>query len=147
MHDISIMLFVQRAEYSLIKKILRITSWFILDTIFVNMAFYTGYLVRFQGIIEPPAFRPYLHLWPHISTAHLIIFSIFRLYEPPNRFLKKQIFVNTSYASIISTFASMSIVYAMRRFWGFMPTLVFAFVLVFNIILVGGWRIFIRYES
>jgi FlaA1/EpsC-like NDP-sugar epimerase len=130
-----------------LKKILRIISWLIADIIFVNMAFYSAYLIRFKGIIETPAFIPYLHLWPHISSAHLIIFSIFKLYEPPNKFSKKQTLINTFNASTISILASMSIVYTMRHFWGFIPSLVFVFAWGFNILLVSGWRVFIRYES
>lgn len=130
-----------------VKEILRIISWLIADIIFINMSFYSAYLIRFKGIIEAHAFIPYLHLWLHISAVHLIVFFIFRLYQPPNKFSKKQILINTFNASTISILASMSIVYVMRHFWGFMPSSVFVFASAFNIILVCSWRVFIRYET
>ena len=110
------------------------------------MAFYSAYLVRFGGSIEMSVLIPYLHLWPYISGAHLIIFAIFRLYEPPANFSKKQVLINTLNASIISALASISITYTMRHFYGFMPSGVFVLALGFNIILVCGWRVFIRYD-
>ena len=128
------------------KEILRIISWLIADIIFINISFYSAYLIRFKGVIKLPAFMPYLHLWPHINLAHLIIFSIFRLYRYPQRLVKRELFINTVNASTISTLASMSIVYTMRHFWGFMPSSVFAIALVFNIILIYGWRVFVRYD-
>jgi FlaA1/EpsC-like NDP-sugar epimerase len=111
------------------------------------MAFYSAYLIRYGGVILMSAFIPYLHLWPYISGAHLIIFAIFGLYEPPANFSKKQVFINTLNASIISALTSISIVYTMRYFYGFMPSAVFALALLFNIILVCGWRVFVRYEN
>jgi FlaA1/EpsC-like NDP-sugar epimerase len=130
----------------LVKKIYRVVSWLITDIVFVNMAFYSAYLIRFNGVIEMPSFIPYLHLWPHISVAHLIIFSIFRFYVHSRRFSKKEIFINTFNACTISALASISIVYVMRHLWGFIPSLVFVFAWGFNIILAGGWRVFVRYE-
>lgn len=129
-----------------LKKILRIISWLALDIIFVNMAFYSAYLIRFKGIIDIPSFVPYLHLWLYINMVHLIIFSIFMLYESPNKFLKRQILINAFKASTISALASMAIVYTMRHFWGVMPSSVFAFAWSFNIILVGGCRVFVKNE-
>jgi len=125
----------------------QIISWLIADAIFVNMAYYSGYLIRFSGIIEMPAFMPYLRLWPYITFAHLIVFSIFKLYEPAPKVSKRAIFTGIINASAVSTLAAMSIVYAMRHFWGFMPSSVFALGCVFNIILSGGWRIFVRYDT
>ena len=129
------------------RRFFQIISWLIADAIFVNMAYYSGYLNRFNGVIEIPAFIPYLHLWPHISVAHLIVFSIFKLYKPAQKFSKKDIFIKTINASSISALASISIVYIMRHFWGFMPSSVFALGCVFNITLAGGWRIFVRYDA
>lgn len=130
-----------------LKKILRIISWLSADVIFVNMAYYSAYLLRFKGIIEQPAFLPYLHLWPYISLTHLILFSLFQLYESPNKFSKKQILINTFDASAIACLASISIAYMMRHIFGFMPSLVFGLAFIFNIILVSGWRVFVRYGS
>ena len=130
-----------------LKRILRIISWLALDIIFVNMVFYSAYLVRFNGIIEIPAFLPYLKLWPHITGAHLVIFFLYKLYVPLIKHSKRQILKDTFLASLVSCLTSISIVYAMRNFFGFIPFLVFAFAGAFNIILVGGWRIFVRYES
>ena len=130
------------------RRFLQIIIWLITDFIFVNMAYYTSYLIRFDGVIaEEPAFIPYTHLWLYISAAHLIVFSIFKLYEPIRKISKSDIFIRTANASIISALASMSITYAMRRFCGFMPSSVFVFACIFNIILAGCWRAFIRYES
>lgn len=128
------------------RKLFRMIIWLIIDIILVNISIYSAYLVRFKGIIEPPAFFPYLYLWPHITLAHLISFAIFKLYYHPIKFSKKEVLINTTYASTIAAMASISIVYTMRSIYGFMPSSVFAFACIFNIILIGGWRVYIRYE-
>lgn len=129
------------------KNTLRIITWPILDVIFISMSFYTAYLIRFKGIIEARAFMPYLRLWPYISLSHLIIFYIFRLYESPLRLSRKKALINALSACTVSILASISIVYMMRHFWRFIPSSVFIFAWGFNIILAGGWRLFVRYEA
>ena len=127
-------------------KIFRIIIWLIADIIFVNMAFYIAYLIRLNGMIQPEPFMPYTHLWPYITLTHLIIFSIFGLYKYSVTPTKKIIFINTLYASTVAALASMSIVYTMRHFTGLIPSSIFALAWFFNIILISGWRAFIRYE-
>jgi len=117
------------------------------DIIYINISIYAGYLLRFWGNIDPTAFSPYLKLWPYITCAHLIVLSIFKAYKDPKEYSKKEIFIKVSYASTIACFASMSIVYTMRHFHGFMPSSVFVFAWFFNLILLSGWRLFIRYQT
>jgi FlaA1/EpsC-like NDP-sugar epimerase len=117
------------------------------DIVYVNISIYGGYLLRFKGNIDPEAFAPYLHLWPYITCAYLIILSIFQAYRDPHEFSKKEICIKILNASTIASLASLSIVYIMRYTYGFMPSSVFAFAWFFNLILLCGWRLFIRYQT
>lgn len=117
------------------------------DIIYINISIYAGYLLRFWGNIDPTAFSPYIKLWPYITTAHLVILSIFKAYDDPKELSKKEIIIKVFNASTIACLASMSIVYAMRNIYGFMPSSVFVFAWFFNLILLCGWRLFIRYET
>jgi FlaA1/EpsC-like NDP-sugar epimerase len=131
-------------NYNRIHKI--IVSLFA-DIIYVNISYYTGYLLRFKGNIDPVAFASYLRLWPYITAAHLVILAIFKAYKDPKEYSKKEIFVKTFNASTIACLASMSIVYSMRHFYGFIPSSVFIFTWFFNLIFLCGWRLFIRYQT
>ena len=117
------------------------------DIIYVNISIYGGYLLRFWGNLDPATFSPYLHLWPYITCAHLVILSIFNAYKDPKEYSKKEIFIKIFYASTIACLASMSIVYTMRNIYGFMPSAVFVFAWFFNLIFLCGWRLFIRYQT
>jgi len=117
------------------------------DVIYVNISYYASYLLRFRSNIKAPAFNPYLSFWPYITTARLIILSLFKACKAPKESSKKEIFVNTSNVTIIACLASMSIVYAMRNIYGFMPSPVFVFAWFFNLILLCGRRLFIRYQT
>lgn len=121
---------------------MRIIGWPALDVLFVNIAFYIGYLIRFKGIIELSAFFAYLKLWAYISCAYIILFSVFGLYG-----VSEKLFFTVLKAVTAATLVSMSIVYIMRSFYGFIPSLVFAFSWGINIILVYGWRRFVRNDS
>jgi FlaA1/EpsC-like NDP-sugar epimerase len=131
-------------NYSRIHKI--IVSLFA-DIIYVNINYYTGYLLRFKGNIDPTAFASYLRLWPYITAAHLVILAIFKAYKDPKEYSKKEIFIKTFHASTIACLAVISIVYAMRNIHGFMPSAVFVFAWFFNLIFLCGWRLFIRYQT
>ena len=128
-------------------KIHKIIVGLFADAIFVNISIYSSYLLRFKGNIDSTAFAAYIHIWPYITIAHLIILSIFKAYKDPRLLSKKEILINIFNASTIACLASMSIVYAMRNIHGFMPSSVFAFAWFFNLILICGWRLFIRYET
>lgn len=117
------------------------------DIIYVNISIYGGYLLRFWANIDHTAFQPYLRLWPYITCAHLITLSIFNAYKDPKESTKKEIFIKIFYASTVACLASMSIVYAMRNIYGFMPSSIFIFTWFFNLILLYGWRLFIRYQT
>lgn len=117
------------------------------DIIYINISVYASYLLRFKGNIEPGAFSPYLKLWLYITCAHLISLAIFKAYKDPKEYSKKEIFIMTFHASTIACLASMSIAYAMRNIYGFMPSAIFVFAWIFNLIFLSGWRIFIRYQT
>lgn len=117
------------------------------DIIYINISIYGSYLLRFRGNIDHIAFNPYLKLWPYITCAHLIILAIFKAYKDPNEYSPKEIFVKTFNASVIAFLVSMNIVYAMKNISDFMPYSVLVFACFFNIILLSGWRLFIRYET
>lgn len=129
------------------RRSLQTIIWLAADAVFVNAAFYSGYLLRFDGVIEMNAFLPYLSLWPYLTWAHLVIFAIFKLYAHPNRLSKKEIWINTVYASTIAIMTSMSITYIFRHLCGLIPSSVFGAAWLFNIILAGGWRAFVRHED
>ena len=131
---------------NLLKGDFRLACWLLTDIILVNMGIYIGYLIRFNGVIDPKAFQPYLHLWYFLTIAHLVIFTIFKLYYHPNRFSKIEVIVRTIKAVTLATIASVCIVYIYRFTEGAFPCLVFVSTWLVNIILVGGWRVFIRYE-
>ena len=128
-------------------KIHKIIVGLFADTIFVNISIYSGYLLRFKNDIDPAAFASYIHLWSYITTAHLIILSIFKAYKDFKGLSKKEILINIFNASTIACLASMSITYVMGHIHGFIPSSVFVFTWFFNIILLSGWRLFIRYET
>lgn len=130
-----------------LKKTFRIINWLILDLVFVNTAFYTAYLLRFKGAINPYIFSTYIRLWLYISFTHLIVFAFFQLYIQPDKFSKRRVLINTLKACALAALISVSIVYIMRRPCGFIPSTVFVLAWAFNIILIGGWRTFIRYAS
>ena len=117
------------------------------DIIYINISIYGSYLLRFLGNIDPTAFTPYLRLWPHITTTHLILLAIFKAYKDPKESTKKEIFSKIFYASTIACLASMSIVYIMRNIYSFMPSSVFIFAWLFNLILLCGWRLLIKYQT
>lgn len=132
---------------SLIKDDFRLACWLITDIILVNIGIYSGYLIRFNGVIDPKAFQPYLHLWYFLTIAHLAIFAFFKLYYHPKRFSKIEVIARTIKAVTLATLASACIIYLYRFTEGAFPSLVFTSAWLINIILVGGWRTFIRYET
>ena len=136
-----------RSFKAILKKDLKILSWLITDIILVNTGIYIAYLTRFDGIIDPVAFVPYLYSWQYITAAHLVIFAFFKLYYHPNNFSKFEIFLNSVKATTTAALASICVVYFFRAKTSAFPSLVFIIGWFFNIILISGWRVFIRYEN
>jgi hypothetical protein len=134
-----------------IKRILRadwvLFTWLITDLILINLGLYCGYLIRFNGVIDPVAFQPYVRLWYFLTVAHLGIFAFFKLYCHPRQFSRTEVVVRSVKAVTLSTLASVAIVYIYRQTAGAFPALVFAVAWFFNSILIGGWRIYIRYDN
>jgi len=129
----------------LIKEITRNISLFFVDGILVNMSFYIAYLIRFDGVIDMNAFRPYMRLWPYLSLVHIIIFYFFRLYSSvlARSGSKRGLFAGVLNSSVIGAMASMSVNYVTRHFAGFMPSVVFVLACLFNILLILGYRFFV----
>lgn len=130
-----------------LKNDLKILSWLIIDIILINIGIYSAYLARFNGIIDTSAFMPYLYFWLYITAAHLIIFTLFKLYFHPSNFPKLEVILNTIKAETIATLTSFSIVYLFRAKSASFPSSVFIISWFFNIILISGWRVFVRYDT
>lgn len=118
-------------------------SLLLADIVLINISFYTAYLIRFNGIIEMPAFSPYLKLWPRLSLAHLLIFYLCKLCQGLPKQSRKELFLNVVIASAIGALSSISIVYVTRDAFGFIPSSVFVFAFLFNILLLCGWRMLV----
>lgn len=127
------------------KDVLGNISLLFVDLILINISFYIAYLIRFDGVIDMNAFRPYIYLWLYISLVHITIFYLFKLYN--HTFLrasrKEELFVNVLSSSVIGGLGAISLNYAMRHFSGFMPSLVFVLACLLNIVFVCGFRIFV----
>ena len=60
-------------RHRLVSQDLRLLWRLLRDGMLLNIGWYAAYLIRFQGLIDPKAFRPYLKAWWVLTLLHLLM--------------------------------------------------------------------------
>lgn len=121
------------------KQILQI----IVDIILITIAYFSSYLLRYEGIIDPHNLSLIEKSLPFIILIKLIIFSIFGLYKGEWRYISMNDLIKISQATFFGSLISVVVLLFLYRFEGY-SRFVFINDFLITFLLIAGVRSLIR---
>ena len=116
---------------------------FLLDILFIIAAYFSAYLLRFEGNLPASEWERIWITIPYILILKLFIFGFFGLYKGMWRYTGLVDLSNVIKATLTSSAAIIAIILFLYRFEGFSRS-VFVLDWILTFILIGGTRVGIR---
>jgi FlaA1/EpsC-like NDP-sugar epimerase len=119
--------------------------WIILsiDILFLYLAYFLSYFVRFEGNIPPVETSNFKHTVWFIVPFKLLIFFMFNLYKGMWRYTSVRDLINLIKATFLSSVTVILVILYVHRFQGY-PRSVFVIDAFLTLFFIGGIRLFIR---
>ncbi|MBP1695152.1 MAG: glycosyl transferase [Deltaproteobacteria bacterium] len=120
------------------------TFKFMIDTASISLAYYTAFLLRFEGSIPPPMKKYYLSTIPLILIVRMVSFYLLGIYEGPWRHIGVADFLKILRASVLGCLATALILWTVPFFGVFSWSILFIdfnFLFILMIGTRGSFRI------
>jgi FlaA1/EpsC-like NDP-sugar epimerase len=116
---------------------------FSIDILFLYLAYFLSYFVRFEGNIPPAEISNFKNTVWFIIPFKLLFFIYFKLYKGMWRYTGVEDLINLIKATFLSSGIIILIILYVTRFQGY-PRSVFIIDAFLTLFFIGGIRLFIR---
>ncbi|MCZ6660733.1 MAG: hypothetical protein O6916_04795, partial [bacterium] len=131
----------QRAKPVILSR--RRLAEILIDVVLITMAYFSAYLVRFEGQFGQFYFQQFVQTLPWLMMIKLTTFYYMGLYQSVWRYVSVRDMLDIVKGVLLSSFVILSFVVLLSRFEGFSRS-VFLIDTVFTLILIGGSRGLLR---
>ncbi|MFB3072360.1 MAG: hypothetical protein ACE1ZU_02565, partial [bacterium] len=131
----------QRAKPVILSR--RRLAEILIDVVLITMAYFSAYLVRFEGQFGQFYFQQFVWTLPWLMMIKLTTFYYMGLYQSVWRYVSVRDMLDIVKGVLLSSFVILSFVVLLSRFEGFSRS-VFLIDTVFTLILIGGSRGLLR---
>ncbi len=131
----------QRAKPVILSR--RRMAEILIDVVLITMAYFSAYLVRFEGQFGQFYFQQFVRTLPWLMMIKLTTFYYMGLYQSVWRYVSVRDMLDIVKGVLLSSFVILSFIVLLSRFEGFSRS-VFLIDTVFTLILIGGSRGLLR---
>lgn len=126
---------------SLIKRIIYVAFWLVVDIILINLAIYGAYLLRFDAKVPEEVLTHYKNSFVIITAVKIAIFTYFGLYKSLWRYASIRDVINITGAVVIANVSMMAFVFLTKEF---VPRSIYIITCILDIGFIGGSRLMYR---